>query len=85
MILITTEVAAIFYSLLESAYLRGLEPKSYLAEAARRATCVPGTVTLPRRSSSRLQDRRVTPSAPWTSASARTASADVSSGTVAGH
>jgi transposase len=42
-----TEVAAIFYSLLESAYLCGIEPKSYLAEAARRAICVPGTVTLP--------------------------------------
>jgi transposase len=42
-----TEVAAIFYSLLESACLCGIEPKSYLAEAARHAIRVPGTVTLP--------------------------------------
>jgi hypothetical protein len=42
-----TEVAAIFYSLLESAYLCGVDPKAYLAEAARRAIRAPGTVTLP--------------------------------------
>jgi len=42
-----TEVAAIFYSLLEAAYLCGVDPKSCLAEAARRAIREPGTVTLP--------------------------------------
>lgn len=43
-----TEVAALFYSLLESAKLAGLEPDRYLAEATRRAIANPGTVTLPR-------------------------------------
>ena len=43
-----TEVAALFYSLLESAKLSGLEPARYLAEAARRAIANPGTATLPR-------------------------------------
>ena len=43
-----TEVAALFYSLLESAKLSGVEPASYLAEATRRAIARPGTVTLPR-------------------------------------
>ena len=43
-----TEVAALFYSLLESAKLSGVEPASYLAEATRRAIAHPGTVTLPR-------------------------------------
>ncbi len=42
-----TEVAALFYSLLESASLYGVDPKAYLAEAARRAIRTPGTVTLP--------------------------------------
>ena len=42
-----TEVAAIFYSLLETAKLRGVEPKAYLAEAARAAIEEPGTITLP--------------------------------------
>jgi transposase len=42
-----TEVAALFYSLLETAKLAGLEPASYLAQAARRAVANPGTVTLP--------------------------------------
>lgn len=42
-----TEVAAIFYSLLHSAHLCGVDPKAYLAEAARRAIRTPGTVTLP--------------------------------------
>jgi transposase len=42
-----TEVAALFYSLIESAKLAGLEPSAYLAEAARRAINNPGTVTLP--------------------------------------
>jgi transposase len=42
-----TEVASIFYSLLHSAHLCGIEPKAYLAEATRRAIRTPGTVTLP--------------------------------------
>jgi hypothetical protein len=43
-----TRVAALFYSLIESAKLCGLEPRGYLGEAARRAIRKPGTVTLPR-------------------------------------
>ena len=43
-----TEVAALFYTLLESAKLAGVEPAAYLAEATRRAIAKPGTVTLPR-------------------------------------
>ena len=43
-----TQVAALFYSLVESAKLAGLEPAAYLAEATRRAVENPGTVTLPR-------------------------------------
>ncbi len=43
-----TQVAALFYSLVESAKLAGLEPAGYLAEATRRAIANPGTVTLPR-------------------------------------
>jgi len=42
-----TEVAAIFYSLFESAKLAGVDPKDYVLEAARRAYRKPGTVTLP--------------------------------------
>lgn len=42
-----TEVAALFYSLIESAKLAGVEPARYLREAARRAIDNPGTVTLP--------------------------------------
>jgi hypothetical protein len=42
-----TRVAALFYSLIESAKLVGLEPGAYLAEATRRAIVTPGTVTLP--------------------------------------
>ena len=43
-----TEAAALFYSLLESAKLAGLEPAAYLAEATRRTIAAPGRVTLPR-------------------------------------
>ena len=43
-----TRVAALLYSLIESAKLAGVEPRAYLAEAARRAIRNPGTVTLPR-------------------------------------
>jgi transposase len=42
-----TQVAALFYSLLESAKLIGVDPAAYLAEATRRAIATPGTVTLP--------------------------------------
>ena len=43
-----TRVAALCYTLLESAKLTGVEPAAYLAEATRRAIALPGTVTLPR-------------------------------------
>ena len=43
-----TRVAALFYSLIESAKLAGVEPRAYLGEAARRAIRDPGTVTPPR-------------------------------------
>lgn len=43
-----TEVAALFYSLLESAELAGVEPKLYLLTATRRALADPKAVTLPR-------------------------------------
>ena len=42
-----TEVAALFYSLIESAKLCGVEPKAYLLRATRAALATPGTVTLP--------------------------------------
>ena len=42
-----TEVAACFYSLIETCKLVGVSPAEYLAEAARRAIVAPGTVTLP--------------------------------------
>jgi transposase len=43
-----TRVAALFYTLLESAKLAGVEPAAYLAEATCRAIANPGTVTLPK-------------------------------------
>jgi len=42
-----TEVAALFYSLTESARLNGVDPTRYLNEAAYRALNIPGTVTMP--------------------------------------
>jgi len=42
-----TQVAALFYSLFETAKLVGVEPRQYLAEATHRAIANPGTVTLP--------------------------------------
>ena len=42
-----TEVAALFYSLIESAKLCGVEPKAYLLRATHAALETPGTVTLP--------------------------------------
>jgi transposase len=43
-----TRVAALFYSLIESAKLAGIEPAAYLTEATLRAVQAPGTFTLPR-------------------------------------
>jgi hypothetical protein len=43
-----TRVAALFYSLIESAKLTGVEPRAYLGEAARQAIRCPGAVTLAR-------------------------------------
>jgi transposase len=43
-----TRVAALFYSLIESAKLCAVEPRAYLGEAARRAIRDPRTITLPR-------------------------------------
>jgi transposase len=43
-----TRVAALFYSLIESAKLCGVEPRAYLREATLRAVRNPGTVTLAR-------------------------------------
>ena len=42
-----TEVAALYYTLVESAKLSGIDPMSYIEEAARRAILSPGTATLP--------------------------------------
>lgn len=42
-----TEVAALFYSLCETAKLAGVEPRAYLLHATRAALAKPGTVTLP--------------------------------------
>lgn len=42
-----TEVAALFYSLFESAKLAGVEPKNYVLRATYAAIDVPGTATLP--------------------------------------
>ncbi len=43
-----TRVAALFYSLIESAKLCGVEPRAYLGAATRRAIRNAGAVTLPR-------------------------------------
>jgi transposase len=43
-----TRVAALFYSLIESAKLCGVEPRAYLSEATLRAVRHPGTATLAR-------------------------------------
>jgi transposase len=42
-----TQVAALFYSLCETAKLCGVEPHAYLTEACLRAIRCPGAVTLP--------------------------------------
>jgi hypothetical protein len=41
-------LAALLYSLIESAKLAGVEPRAYLGEAPRQAIRNPGTVTLAR-------------------------------------
>jgi transposase len=43
-----TRVAALFYSLVESAKLCGVEPRAYLRESTLRAARHPGTATLAR-------------------------------------
>ena len=42
-----TEVAALFYTMMETAKLSGIDAKVYLRETATRAIQTPGTVTLP--------------------------------------
>jgi len=42
-----TEVAALFYTMMETAKLSGTDPRAYLREAATRAIKNPGTITLP--------------------------------------
>jgi transposase len=42
-----TEVAALYYSLVESAKLAGINPVLYIEEAARGAITNPGTATRP--------------------------------------
>jgi len=41
------EVAALMYTLMESAKLAGVDPAAYLREATLRAIANPGTITLP--------------------------------------
>jgi transposase len=48
-----TRVAALFYSLIESGKLVGLDPAAYLTAATDRALAAPGTLTLPRDLASR--------------------------------
>ena len=40
-------LAAILYTMTETAKLSGVDPRTYLREAATRAITTPGTVTLP--------------------------------------
>jgi len=42
-----TEVAALFYTLFETAKLSGVNPQGFVLEAAKRAIREPGTATLP--------------------------------------
>jgi len=42
-----TEVAAIFYTLFETAKLSQVDPRAYVTLAAKRAIADPGAVTLP--------------------------------------
>jgi len=42
-----TEVAALFYTMMETAKLSGIDARTYLREAATRAIKEPGTITLP--------------------------------------
>jgi hypothetical protein len=41
-----TEVAAVFYTLFETAKLSQVDPRTYVTRAARRAIAQPGSVTL---------------------------------------
>jgi transposase len=43
-----TEVAALFYTLMETAKIRGVDPKQYLTDAVLAALASPGAITLPR-------------------------------------
>ena len=52
-----TQVAALFYTLLESAKLAGVEPAGYLAEATRRAIATRALSRCPPRSSPRSCSR----------------------------
>jgi hypothetical protein len=45
---VAVKVAALFYSLIETAKLCGVEPKSYLLHVTSRALDHPGAVTLPK-------------------------------------
>ncbi len=42
-----TEVAALYYTLIETAKLHGVEPKAYLSYALRKSIANPGIVVLP--------------------------------------
>lgn len=42
-----TQVAAVFYTLCESARLAGVDPKAYLLRAVYAAIAQPGTITFP--------------------------------------
>jgi hypothetical protein len=42
-----TEVAALFYTMMETAKLSGVDARTYLRQAATRAIQKPGTITLP--------------------------------------
>jgi len=42
-----TEVAALFYTMMETAKLSGIDARAYLREAATRTIKKPGTITLP--------------------------------------
>jgi len=42
-----TEVAALFYTMMETAKLSGIDARTYLRQAATQAIKKPGTITLP--------------------------------------
>jgi transposase len=53
-----TQVAAVFYTLVENARLCGLDPEEYLTAATERAILDPGTITLPRDYAAELAARK---------------------------